>query len=145
MIASIVEEIKTQLKSFSGPSRIFAQAIKFGGSSRIKFDDADYGAHDPDGQFQHPNAQYPGVVIELSYSQKERDLPHLADDYILGSDSNIQFVAGLDIQYPGRKGMMATWSIWEPEVIKDEENVLVAKQTIKNHVCTFSLIHRYVL
>ncbi|KAG4430698.1 hypothetical protein IFR05_013817 [Cadophora sp. M221] len=84
-IASIVEEIKTQLNSFTGPSRVFAQAIKFGGSSRIKFDDAEYGAHDPNRQFQHPNAQYPGV---------------------------------------------------EPEVVKDkdEENVLIAKQTIENQV-----------
>ncbi|KAH9203478.1 hypothetical protein DL95DRAFT_472348 [Leptodontidium sp. 2 PMI_412] len=85
------------------PSGDFAHEIKFGGSSRIKFDDPDYGAHDPDGQFQHADAQFPGVVIEVSYSQKKRDLPHLADDYILGSDTNIQVVVGLDIEYGAGK------------------------------------------
>jgi hypothetical protein len=136
-ISSVVEEIKTQLKTFTGPSGDFAYEIKFGGSSRIKFDDPDYGVHDPDGQFQHVDAQFPGVVIEVSYSQKKRDLPHLADDYILGSDTNIQVVVGLDIEYGAGKEKMATWSVWEPETVRDDdegEDVLIAKMTVDNEV-----------
>ena len=29
-----------------------------------------FGGHDPDTSFKHLKAQFPGVVIELSYSQK---------------------------------------------------------------------------
>ncbi|PVH71740.1 hypothetical protein DL98DRAFT_596685 [Cadophora sp. DSE1049] len=113
-VLRIVEDHIRSRRAKIGPSRAFAQSIKFADSSRIKLEDAEYGAHDPDRQFQHPDAPYPGVVIELSYSQKKGDLPHLAGDYILGSDSNIQF---------------------EPEVVKDEDgDVLIAKQTVDNQL-----------
>ncbi|KAH7389270.1 hypothetical protein BKA64DRAFT_680154 [Cadophora sp. MPI-SDFR-AT-0126] len=133
----VVQEIRTQLGAFTGSSGAFAKDVKFGGSTRISFDDSEYGCHDPDGQFKHENAQYPGVVIEVSYSQKKRDLPHLADEYILGSDANIQCVIGLDIEYGGKgKAKMATWSVWEP-VVEEGDNgrkELVAKQTVHNTV-----------
>ena len=35
----------------------------------------------------------------MSYSQRRKDLERLADDYILGSDSDIRVVVGLDIEY----------------------------------------------
>ncbi|KAL2060401.1 hypothetical protein VTL71DRAFT_9431 [Oculimacula yallundae] len=134
-IAQIVEEIQNQLKAITGTSAEFAKDISTGASSRVKSADPEYGTHDPDAQFQHSRAQYPGVVIEVSYSQKRRDLPHLADDYILGSDSNIQVVIGLDIEYEGDKAKMATFSRWEDDIeLEDGENVLVAKQTIDNQV-----------
>jgi hypothetical protein len=85
-IVNIVEEIQGQLKSIEGASAEFAKEISPGGSSSIKFSDQEYGKHDPDAQFEHSKAQYPGVVIEVSYSQKRKDLARLADDYILGSD-----------------------------------------------------------
>jgi hypothetical protein len=44
--------------------------------------------HEPDAVFEHLEAQYPGVVIEASFTQKRKDLPRLADSYILGSDGN---------------------------------------------------------
>jgi hypothetical protein len=39
--------------------------------------------HEPDIMFKHMDAAWPGVVIEVSYSQK-KSLVDLADDYILG-------------------------------------------------------------
>lgn len=44
-------------------------------------------------------ADYPGIVIQTSFSQKRKDLPKLAEDYILGSIGNITVVIGLDIEY----------------------------------------------
>ncbi|KAG9232706.1 hypothetical protein BJ875DRAFT_505834 [Amylocarpus encephaloides] len=98
-ITSIVEEIQVQLKSIQDASAEFAKEIRSGGSASIKFADEEYGKHDPDAQFRHSKAQFPGIVIEVSYSQKRKDLERLADDYILGSDSNIRVVVGLDIEY----------------------------------------------
>jgi hypothetical protein len=66
-IANIVEEIQVQLESIEGASAEFATEISSGGSASIKFTDHEYGKHDPDAQFQHSKAQYPGVVIEVSY------------------------------------------------------------------------------
>jgi len=61
-------------------------------------------------------------------------LSTLAEDYILGSDSDIRVVVGSDIEY--RAGRKAIISIWRPEVIHDPngEGVLVATEVIKEQV-----------
>jgi hypothetical protein len=66
--------------------------------------------HEPDLMFQHKDAAWPGVVIEVSYSQKKKALPRLADNYILGSDGNIRVVVGLDLDY--KKSKEASISVW---------------------------------
>jgi len=134
-ITSIVEELQVQLKSIQNTSAEFAREIRSGGLASIKFSDEEYGKHDPDAQFQHSKAQFPGIVIEVSYSQKRKDLERLADDYILGSDSNIRVVVGLDIEYKSSK--KATLSVWRPNVITNEagEKELVAQLIVANQVC----------
>lgn len=134
-IANIVEEIQVQLKSIEGASAEFAKKIRSAGSASLKFADQRYGKHDPDAQFRHSKAQYPGVVIEVSYSQKRNDLERLADDYILGSDSDIRVVVGLDVNYKMNK--KATLSVWRPSIVTNEagEKELVAEQIVTNQVC----------
>jgi hypothetical protein len=129
----VCDEIKLQLKSIQGSSATFAKQIRSPGSATIKFGDKGYGKHDPDAQFWHPKGYYPGVVIEVSYSQKRKDLFRLADDYILGSNGNIRVVVGLDIEYSGKE---ATWSVWRPhfETNKAGEKELVARQTVINQI-----------
>ncbi|TVY84676.1 hypothetical protein LSUE1_G000925 [Lachnellula suecica] len=133
-ITSIVDEIQVQLRSIQDRSAEFANEIRSGGSASIKFTDEEYGKHDPDAQFRHSKAQFPGVVIEVSYSQKRKDLERLADDYILGSDSDIRVVVGLDIEY--KTGKKATLSVWRPNVITNEagEKELVAQLIVANQV-----------
>lgn len=114
-ITSTVDEIHSQLRSIQATSAEFAKEIRSGESASIKFTDKEYGKHDPDAQFRHSQAQFPGVVIEVSYSQKRKDLERLADDYILGSDTNIRVVIGLDIEY--KTGKQATLSVWRPSII----------------------------
>jgi hypothetical protein len=77
------------------------------------------------------------VVIEISYSQKRKDLPRLADDYILGSDARIRAVVGVDVDY---RGKMATLSIWRPQIeINDAgEEELVAFRTLTDQVFSLS-------
>jgi hypothetical protein len=86
--------------------------------------------HEPDISFKHKDAKWPSVVIEVSYSQKRKDLWRLADDYIIGSDGNIKAVVGLDIEYRGPQ--TASLSIWRPQVkVSDEDGQkeLIATQT----------------
>jgi hypothetical protein len=135
--ASVVERIQHELSliaSHEDASAKFAKVIKYGGSGRIRFADPSYGSHEPDALFRHPRARYPGVVIEVSYSQKRVDLPRLADDYILGSNGNIRVVIGLDINY---RGKMATLSVWRPRILTndDGDKVLLAEQTVADQVC----------
>ena len=57
-------------------------------------------------------------MLEVAYSQKEKDLRDLAERYILGSDGNIRIVVGLGLNYrqPGK----ATISIWRPEIVMED-------------------------
>ena len=70
------------------------------------------------------------MLIEISYSQKRKDLSRLANNYIIGSDGNIKAVVGLDIEYQGTR--TASLSIWRPQVkVSDEDGQkeLIATQT----------------
>ena len=94
--------IERQLHSIAngaGPAANFTQSIRPTGSVTITFDDPQYSKHEPDASFKHIDAEYPGVVIEISYSQKRKDLGRLADDYILGSDGSIHAMVGVDVEY----------------------------------------------
>jgi hypothetical protein len=134
-------DIERQLLSIAngtGPAAQFAQNIKPTGSLTLTFDDPQYGKHEPDASFTHSDAQYPGVVIEISYSQKRKDLRRLADDYILGSDGSIHAVVGVDVEYRHKS---ATLSIWQPriQVNHSGEKELVAYRTLSNQVCSLYL------
>ncbi|KAK5011334.1 hypothetical protein LTR28_003885 [Elasticomyces elasticus] len=86
--------VHNKFRSAGGEGGRFAQGIADAGSSTILFEpDTDVpvqARREPDISFQHVDAKYPGVIIEVSYSQKMKDLPHLADDYLLGSDGSIR-------------------------------------------------------
>jgi hypothetical protein len=135
VISSVVTELILQLRSIScgqTASATFARHIKSCNHTTLKF--PQYSTHAPDGQFQHLQARWPGLVIEISHSQKRHDLPRLADDYILGSNGNIRVVLGIDIDYGGSKEV--TLSVWRPKFISNDagKQVLVVEQTVKNEV-----------
>jgi hypothetical protein len=95
----------------------FAENVHPGGSPLTKLKQA---RHSPDGSFGLLKAPYPGLVVEVSYSQKVEDLPHLAEDYILGSGALIQVVIGINIEYQKEKGMEAKVFMWRPEWIEED-------------------------
>jgi hypothetical protein len=137
LTASIVTNLQRQLDSIAsgvGPAAAFAQEIMNMGTSTIEFDNHPYTTHSPDTSFQHSDAQYPGVVMEVSYSQKRKDLPHLARNYILGSKASIQVIIGVDLEYTGRK---ATLTVWRPQirVNNSDKKRLYALRTVRDQVC----------
>ncbi|EKD12521.1 uncharacterized protein L3040_009427 [Drepanopeziza brunnea f. sp. 'multigermtubi'] len=133
-IINIVEEIQAQLISVRDNSADFASKIRSRGPASIKSLDEEYTTHDPDAQFRHLNASFPGVVIEISYSQKRKDLGRLANDYILGSESDIQVVLGLDIE--DKTSKVATISVWRPNIITNSvgKKERIAQLIAANHV-----------
>lgn len=143
-IARVAEEIVRRLRTIAGgsdPAADFARGVHDARSSRLTLDadEDDDGEtapdrHEPDSSFHHSDAQYPGVVVEVSYSQKRKDLARLADAYILGSNGNIRVVVGLDIEYRGTK--KATISVWRPQYTMDHigGKELAAAQVVADQV-----------
>jgi hypothetical protein len=105
----------------------FAQKVEAWRSGMISL--GTEGRHHPDGSFGHEDASYPGLLIEVSHSQKRKDLPFLADDYILGSNGLIQVVIGIDLEYRKKKGMEAKVIVWRPGFV---DGKLEASQTFES-------------
>lgn len=125
--AKLAGEISNQLRQFEnseGSVADFAGQVEHFSTSRInlpvdsKDGELKYSTREPDASFGHPKAQYPGVVIEICYSQKRRDVARLADDYILNTDGSIKAVVCVDIDY--KQSQRATLSVWRPEYVKVE-------------------------
>jgi hypothetical protein len=136
-LSFVTDEISAQLHLIrfqQGQPADFAREIASLRSITVNFDDPYYGPHDPDSSFGHSRAIYPGVVIEVSYTQRRKDLRRLADDYILGSSGSIRVLVGLDIEYDGRS---ATLSIWRSQLVTTAgRTVLRAEQTVTDEVCS---------
>jgi hypothetical protein len=68
--------------------------------------------HEPDACYGTHDDQFPGVVVEVAYSQKAVALCDLAANYIVESDGDIKMVIGVDLDYKGSR--RATFSVWQP-------------------------------
>jgi hypothetical protein len=89
-IGSVARDIDHQLRliaSRNGPSAKFARDIEDDRSSRLSFriSDNEISRHKPDSSFYHIKAKWPGVIFEISYTQKRPDLAKLAHVYIVES------------------------------------------------------------
>ncbi|KAG8410212.1 hypothetical protein J3458_018248 [Metarhizium acridum] len=135
----LAKELQHQLESIAsrgGSIGTFAAAITSGGSSRILLLEGEPGSssvvrRQPDAQFQHPEAVYPGVVLEVSDAQDGKNVPKIAQDYILYSNGDIKAVVGVDIH----KDEDANLSLWCPKYTwsaEEEIKVLEAEAIISN-------------
>ncbi|KAI9651770.1 MAG: hypothetical protein M1829_002451 [Trizodia sp. TS-e1964] len=123
----------------SAAVRAFVAKVEPAGSPDLKLSDtnddidgARYNIHCPDISYRHKQATWPGVIIEVAFSQKDKKLGRLADDYILGSDGNIHAVVGIMLEY---RGQGAWVSLWRP-VVRTEEgtSVLECEQVVANAI-----------
>lgn len=143
LCAELVWEMSSQLRVLQrgdGPSAGFAKEIKHFASSRIDLPqdaikgEVVFSRREPDASFGHCQARYPGVVIEICYSQKSRQIRRLADDYILSTDGSINAVVCLDVDYKGSK--KATISVWRPAYqTKDGAMEFRSTCVMKEQVC----------
>ncbi|KAJ5644232.1 uncharacterized protein N7484_006739 [Penicillium longicatenatum] len=122
--ARIVDEISRQLRQHQqsdSPIANFAQQVQHFATSRIllpedtKDGKQTYIRREPDASFGHLQAYYPGVVLEVCYSQKSRRVAYVADEYILNTDGSINVVVAFNIDYEGSR--RATITVWRPEKI----------------------------
>ncbi|KAF1841541.1 uncharacterized protein K460DRAFT_388461 [Cucurbitaria berberidis CBS 394.84] len=120
-IDAVEDDIRSQLKKIRnglGRKAEFAQKVHPVRLTEIRFDASALSSkskYEPDASFRHEDAQYPGVIIEVAYSQQQGRLGQLSENYILDSDANIRVVVGLDIAY-GKESRKATLSIWRSQL-----------------------------
>jgi len=139
-IDSVEDTIRSQLKVIrngSDKAALFAQKVRPARSTEIYFpvDDAPPSTkskHEPDASFWHDDAQYPGVIIEVAYSQKRKRLGRLAEDYLLDSDASVRVVVGLDIEYGRKWSRKATLSVWRTRVFHtaDRDELRVVQEVM---------------
>ena len=97
-IDGVEDAIRNQLKAIragSNKAALFAQKVRPARSTAVylQVDDAPPGTmskYEPDASFWHEHARYPGVIIEVAYSQKRKKLDRLAEDYLLDSNATVQ-------------------------------------------------------
>lgn len=117
-IGSIRDEISAQLKLRAKQSDTLGDWLKniesresttvglsSGNSSHLN----QQSSRDPDTSFGHEDAAFLGLVIEVAYTQKSRELPKAAEDYILDTNGNVQMVVGFDTKN-------AKMYIWRPNL-----------------------------
>lgn len=141
-IARVEDAIFSQLKSIregTDDAAAFAHKVAPARSTEIYFpvDNAASGTkskYEPDTSFWHDDAKYPGVIIEVAYSQKRKRLGRLAEDYLLDSNASVQAVVGLDIEYGKKKSRKATLSVWRTRIDGNELGVV---EEVAAQVCCF--------
>lgn len=133
----MVKEIETRLEIFSksaeGRSRIFAERIIHERSSDVFYEDCDLSKNSPDASFRNFDTYWPGVILEVSYSQNKKDVKDLADKYILGSDGNVCVIVYFNIGYPLKaEKATLTLSMWRSKFLSNDQGkqTLTADQTL---------------
>ena len=123
-IDGVEDAIRCQLKTIrggSGNAARFARKVRPTRSTAIYFpvENSSSNAkskHEPDASFWHKDAQYPGVIVEVSFSQKREALERLAETYLLDSDASVRAVVGLDIGYDRNETSEAILSVWRTQI-----------------------------
>ncbi|KAJ4329603.1 hypothetical protein N0V87_010723 [Didymella glomerata] len=127
-IDKLEDEIRSQLKGIRGGSdknARFAQKVQPARSTELRFSasaSSSKSKYEPDASFIHDDAEYPGVIIEVAYSQKKKRLGRLAENYLLDSDASVRVVVGLDIDY-GNESRKAALSIWRPRLFETADGL----------------------
>ncbi|KAG7408728.1 hypothetical protein Forpe1208_v012290 [Fusarium oxysporum f. sp. rapae] len=120
------DEVCTQLNklvtSRTDETKDVARKIESAMGSRVLLkevdDENDEIKREPDILFKYPGTVYPGVVVEVSYSQDGKDLRRLAQDYILYSNADVKLFIGIDLNY--HRGL-STVSLWRPKIIESAD------------------------
>lgn len=91
----------------------------------------------PDEQFLHKDATYPGVIIAVSYSQDSRDLRRLTQDYILYSNGDIKLVISIDIN-EDKEYTVLSWRPRYTSVVNDVDDLQVVQEVERRVSCSLS-------
>ncbi|KAI1660384.1 hypothetical protein F4813DRAFT_292721 [Daldinia decipiens] len=137
---TLANQLKTHSKRVTNselPGQIPSKRFIFTGSARISFGDKSRG-NCPDESFRYPDCKYPGLVIEVSWSQRPRELPKRAKDFITKSNGGVRTVISIDVHDSYEKkrqsGMPgeAKFSVWRADWVSG--NKVIPKMSVDNQV-----------
>ena len=141
-IDEVEDDIRSQLKAIRNrPDRTaqFAQNIRPARSTEIRFATSKSRYH-PDISFGHKDARFPGLIVEVAFSQDYKQLRRLAENYLLDSDANVRVVVGINIAYD-KVSRKATLSIWRPKLSKTPNGYdLEVEEEVMDEVGLISII-----
>ncbi|USP80714.1 hypothetical protein yc1106_07988 [Curvularia clavata] len=155
--------VQTQLASICSEHRKqanFAQRVDAWGSAMIEFEGSEVN-YEPDISFGHDLAKFPGVIIEIGYSQNKKSLDRRAEDYLIDSEASIRAVICVKLPYQHEQSRNATceatFTVWRPrefhtaegprlravaevedEVFRDQEGELVENRGIRLRLSDFT-------
>jgi hypothetical protein len=75
----------------------------------------------PDKTYTYTSCNFPGLVIEVAWPQRQLDLAGLAEEYIQRSEGSIRTVVGVNVEY--QVEAPATFSVWHAQVDKSNGEI----------------------
>ncbi|KAL9117948.1 MAG: hypothetical protein Q9187_005512 [Circinaria calcarea] len=111
-LSQIIRKGLEMIRSGTDTAAEYAQVIRE--NSHTTIDLQLYGnsfQRSPDGSFRHIKARFPGVIIEVAYSQTRKEVETKVKSYIAGSKGAIRIVLIVDLDYP--RLSKASISIWQ--------------------------------
>ena len=144
VVNAILKEIQTVadgLPPTSALSRFLRDIDAYGSTDFYAADDPRH-RRSPDDSICCEGTRFPAIVIETAYSQSEKRLRRVADDWIMLSNGNVKMVIGLEMSYqPSTTTSSETQVdqilVWEP-VLKQElhHDVLISQCTLQKVCCS---------
>lgn len=136
--ASIERQLDKFRASDIAELALYTNDILNGGSADIRLEDGS--RHQPDLQFATELSRFPGLIVEVAYSQSVKDngksLSRLAEKYVLQSSGNIKLVIGVTIKYDSHQGHPLSFkgniSLWQSSIVQDSGRLFLERQTIIN-------------
>ena len=142
LISLVQASIERQLDKFRTSDiaelALYTNNILNGGSTNIRLKDGS--RHQPDLQFVNELSRFPGLIVEVAYSQSVREngksLSRLAEKYVLQSSGDIKLVIGVTIKRdPDQKHPLSfkgNISLWKSSIVQDSGRLFLERQTIIN-------------
>ncbi|KAI1464804.1 uncharacterized protein F4812DRAFT_462130 [Daldinia caldariorum] len=132
-LANWIDELK---RDNTNPDGILSKAYYETGSARICFKRTPHGKS-PDESIQFDGCEYPGLLIEISWSQKVKELPKRAKEFITKTKGGVRTVICIDVNdtYEKRRKKMAgeaKLSVWRANWTSD--NKLRVEMSVNNEV-----------
>src|SRR6266566_5538616 len=139
--------IKTEVEPSNEMTMAAVTVIDPTESSSIQFPMALPGCPEqqgPDKSFQHEDCAYPGLVIEVAWSQRQLKLRERAECYIKRSNGEIHTVIGVDLhdiwlegQRAGSGNQIASFSVWRAELDNSTgEAKISGSRSVVDQVCS---------
>ncbi|PVH80277.1 hypothetical protein DL98DRAFT_588606 [Cadophora sp. DSE1049] len=113
--AAVDKIIEAGIKGFESKREILTTQ-----STTIYFKEKDTST--PDGSYTLTTSSMPAMIIEISDSQKTKELEMLSERYIRDSNGRIKIVIGVDITYTPPEqtvsSKLVTISVWRAEIVE---------------------------